>query len=157
MEWLRGSSSKTSTKLRQNVASDKTFGSGRQFELSVEAWRLLIRQAWLSGLLARDMKQGAGKMMAGGVIYNVYCISSAGKDFLDNPKELLFPSTSLKSIIRMPSCDGISKPPKSTRKGAGSQALPVVRGLMSSSENWFTISTSKDYHFPGKIQLVCIV
>ena len=90
-------------------------------------------------------------MMASGVIYNVYCLSSAGQEFLDDPKELLLPSIGFKSPIQMPSSDGIPKPPKSTRKGAGSQALPVVRGLMSTSENWFTISTSKDYHFPGEL------
>ena len=148
---MRGSSSKTSIKLRQNTASDETFGSGRQFELSAEAWRLLIRQAWLTGLLTRDMKQGAGKMMVTRVIYNVYSLSSAGQEFLDDPKELLLPTMGWESPVQMPSSDRISKPPKATRKGLGSQALPVVRGLMSSSEKWFTISTSKDYHFPGDL------
>lgn len=91
MEWLRGSSSKTSAKLCQSAASDTTFRSGRLFELSVEVWRLLIRQSWLTGFLTRDMKQGAGKMMVSGVIFNVYSVSSAGQEFLDNPKELLLP------------------------------------------------------------------
>ena len=152
MEWLRGSSSKTSTKLRQNAVSDSTFGSGRHLELSAEAWRLLIRQAWLTGFLNRDMKQGVGKMMTSGVIFNVYSLSLAGMEFLDNPKELMLPTMDIKSPIRMSQKDKEPKPPKSTRKGAGSQALPVIKGLMCTSTKWFTISTSNDYHFPGVFQ-----
>ena len=127
--------------------SDATFGSGRQFELSVDEWRVLIRQAWLSGLLERTMKQGMGRMMASGVIFNVYSISSAGIEFLDNPKELMLPSMDLCPPTQVK--DQPSKPVKCSRKGAGSQALPVVRSLMCTAGNWFTISTSKDYHFPG--------
>lgn len=86
MEWLRGSSSKTSAKLHQSAASDKTFGSEKLFKLSVEVWRLLIHQAWLTVFFTRDMKLGAGKMMASGVIFDVYRVSSAGQEFLDNQK-----------------------------------------------------------------------
>lgn len=44
--------------------------------------------------------------------------------------------------------DGDKKLCKSTRRGAGSQALPVIKELLSKSENWFTISSCQDYHFP---------
>lgn len=64
VEWIRGSSSKISTLLRQNASSSATFGSGRNFGFSAEAWRFLIRQAWLSGFIHRDMKRGVGKMMS---------------------------------------------------------------------------------------------
>ena len=46
---------------------------------------MLIRQAWLTDLLTRGMKQGAGRMMVSVVIFNVYSLSSAGQEFLDNP------------------------------------------------------------------------
>lgn len=37
----------------------------------------------------------------------------------------------------------------SYRKGHGTHALPVIKYLMESSERWFTIASSEDYHFPG--------
>ena len=35
------------------------------------------------------------------------------------------------------------------RKGKGSQAIAIIRDLIKSSETWFPITSSKDYHFPG--------
>ena len=71
--------------------------------------------------------------MASGVIFNVYSISSAGIEFLDNPKKLTLPSMDLRSPTQVK--DQPSKPVKCSRKGAGSQMLPVVRGLMCTAGN----------------------
>ena len=105
VEWIRGSSSKTSTLLRQSASSSATFGSGRNFGLSAKAWKILIQQAWLSGFLHRDMKRGVGKMLSSGVIFNVYSISSVGEEFLENPKELMLPIMDAKPPTKVPQKD----------------------------------------------------
>ena len=58
----------------------------------MEIWRGLIRQAWLLGLLNREMKREIGAWMVNGVIYNVYNITSKGFTFLSDPRETLLPA-----------------------------------------------------------------
>ena len=38
------------------------------------------------------------------------------------------------------------------RESKGSQSLPVIRSLLSQSENWFEITTPDDYQYPGVFQ-----
>ena len=70
----------------------KTFGAGQRLGYSTESWRALIRQAWLYGLLNREMKRGVGARMVNGVIFNVYTITNEGIEFLTNPREILLPA-----------------------------------------------------------------
>ena len=78
--------------MKISVSTENTFGIGQQFGHSTESWRALIRQAWLCGLLNREMKRGVGARMVNGVIFNVYAITKEGIEFLANPQEILLPA-----------------------------------------------------------------
>ena len=59
-EWIRGA-------YRQGIGlsllddDHETYGIGSQFPHTVEGWRIIIRQAWLLGLLDRKMFLGGGE------------------------------------------------------------------------------------------------
>ena len=38
---------------------------------------------------------------------------------------------------------------KKSRTHGGSNLMPVIEGLLSSSENWYEVESSKDYQYPG--------
>lgn len=69
-QWIRGSAEKSLFGMHDSPASSAlTFGCGREFAHSLQAWRLLIRQAWLKGLLDRLLCVGGGRNMFGSVVY----------------------------------------------------------------------------------------
>ena len=140
-EWIRGSECKETATLREKAVSNSTFRSGQRFNLSTENWRMLVRHAWLSGLLRREMKRGVGNRMVNGVIFNVFHLTDTGSNFLP----AVGSQKSSKSNVR----EDKSDKPKTTRKGMGSQALSTIRRLMSSSDQWFTVNSSSSYHLPG--------
>lgn len=75
-------------------------------------------------------------------------VRDAGRTFLTSDVEIMLPAL------------GNTKHPKSeasgsrssgsrTRKGKGSHALTVIKQLISDNENWFPLTNSDDYNFPG--------
>ena len=154
------------------ASSQDSFGSGQLFRHSMETWRGLIRQAWLSGLLNRQMKRGIGTRMVNGVIFNVYDITNEGITFLTKPREILLSTDEPESPEQPAKEETLTTKPTANRcdshickslshcstksvlvfthrKGMGSQAITSIRNLMTTSENWFPITSNKDYHFPG--------
>ena len=135
--------------LCEKAVSNSTFRRGQHFHLSTENWKILVRHAWLSGLLHREMKRGVGNRMVNGVIFNVFHLTDTGSNFLADPSEIFLPAVgsqkSSKPNVRVDK----SYKPKATRKGMGFQALSTIRRLMSSSDQWFTVNSSSSYHFPG--------
>lgn len=115
------------------------------------------------------MKRGIGTRMVNSVIYNVYSITDEGVAFLVNPREILLSGVEQASP-EQPAMEQ-SQTTKSryvhngffyyatyctciylffeSRKGMGSQAITSIRNLMTSSKNWFPITSNEDYHFPG--------
>ena len=95
-EWVRGSRDKEISKL--HTSEDTTFGAGAKLLYSMDAWRTLIRQAWLLGFLERDMVVAKGHNKLGGLIINTYRVSQSGLSFLSSPAPVLLPSLSLQKI-----------------------------------------------------------
>ena len=110
---------------------------------------MLVRHAWLSGLLRREMKRGVGNRMVNGVIFNVFHLTDTGSNFLADPSEIFLPAVGSQKSSKSNVREDKSDKPKTTRKGMGSQALSTIRRLMSSSDQWFTVNSSSSYHFPG--------
>ncbi len=61
-------------------------------ELSVESWRVRIRQAWLLGFLDRSMNLGKGQNLVGHMVFNVFTINEVGMAFLEDPHAVSLPA-----------------------------------------------------------------
>ena len=90
-EWIRGSKDKEIEKLHEITAS-ASFGIGSSLQHSIDSWRALVKQSWLSGLLDRDMRLAKGHNKLGGLVINTYHINHRGRDFLDSPTPLGLPA-----------------------------------------------------------------
>ena len=112
----------------------------------MEAWRIRVRQAWLAGLLHRDMNLGKGQNLIGHMVYNGFCITESGCAFINEPHPIPLPEVKKRAV---PMRDNDENPQKATRQGKGCHILPTIRHLMSSSERWYEITNDEDYHFPG--------
>lgn len=139
------------SKRATNVSySSSVFGKGGEFKLSIDAWRDRVRQTWILGLIGRDMRLGKGHNRLGDMVYNSYTLASAGEAFLENPHVIELPDVSAIShpnTHAVENAEGSNTKPK--RQGKGCHAIPAIRSLMSSSENWYTICREEDYEFPG--------
>ena len=88
-----------------------------------------------------------------GVVFNVFHITNKGEAFLENNHEINLPTPALESPTLSICDEKKERTTTTTRKGAGSQALPVIRGLLLSADKWFPIESCDDYHFPGTFKL----
>ena len=61
----------------------------------------------------------------------------------------MLPAAQAKPQRVLSEVNGESHKTPATRKGRGCHALPLIRSLMITSSNWFTITSSDDYHYPG--------
>ncbi len=132
-----------------------TLGCGASLQLPEVTWRLLIQQAWLVGLLQRNMRLGYGHSRITSIVFNTYRLTDGGERYLESPTTLSLPaptsdqpSSDIASISRNGSPKEVSHP-KLTRKSKGMHMLPVLRKLLSSQDKWFEIEESDDYHYPG--------
>ena len=146
-EWIKGC-------YRANTVcceTDNTFGCGRHMSHSLETWRLLIRAAWLLGYLRRSMLLGGGEQVAGSIVINTLSVTEKGEELLENPHAVRLPALTQceTSQTSKPLEDLESAVVKSTRESKGTHALPTVKKLMQSKENWYPIQRPEDYHFLG--------
>ena len=140
---LRGS--KTASKA---PCFSSQFGEGSTLGLSLDTWRACVRQAWILGLLEREMKLGKGHNLLGQMVYNSFTLSGAGNTFLEDPHPLILPVLDSRRG-RIVSPDEPGKDEKARRKGKGRHAIEGIRSLMSCHEKWFTITSDEDYQFPS--------
>jgi hypothetical protein len=152
-QWIRGSGELTLNKL-QGACSD-SFGLGRKFELSIEKWRTLIRQAWLEGFLDRTLLIGSGNNMLSSVAFATLSLSSSGIQCLE--EDMAYP-VMLPIEVEIPVIEELEEEQESTardkskaapRRGKGSYALTTLKKLIANKENWFLITNSDGYNFPG--------
>ncbi len=61
-------------------------------ELSLESWRIRIRQAWLLGFLDRNMSLGKGQNLVGHMVFNTFTINEVGMAFLEDPRSVSLPT-----------------------------------------------------------------
>ena len=90
--WIRGSQPEKIQELKQITSDDSTFGVGKAFCHSLPIWRKIIQQAWLAGLLRRNMKTGSGDQHATNILFNVFTPTEEGTNYALNPSPLLLPS-----------------------------------------------------------------
>ena len=134
------------------MTDDSAYGTGAALEYSTATWRTLIRQAWLLGLLDRTMQIGRGYSRISSMVFNTYRLSEAGEEYAKAPKESILPSlTDSEAVVAIPTSAGdpTAIKPKTTRKSKGIHLLPVLRRLLSSRSNWYSICETKHYHYPG--------
>ena len=141
-ETIRGS------KRAPSDVSSEAFGKGGELGLCIDEWRNRVRQAWLLGLIKREMTLGKGHNLLGEMVFNSFTITPAGEAFLTNPTAVQLPSIRPTSN-RLTSSQLKEGEEKRKRQGRGSHALPVIRSLMASSDQWFSIASENDYHYPG--------
>ena len=61
-------------------------------ELSVESWRIRIRQAWLLGFLDHSMSLGKGQDLVGHMVFNAFTITEVGMAFLEDAHSVSLPT-----------------------------------------------------------------
>lgn len=66
----------------------------------MEAWRERIRQAWILGLVDREMAIGKGHNLLGDMVYNTFTLTSSGQQFLENPYSIQLPVVASSSIAQ---------------------------------------------------------
>jgi len=144
---------------KNHDTSSATLGIGIEFHLSEFSWRIRIRQAWLSGLLDRNMQIGHGEGRISSLVFNSYTLSKDGEQFLQSPTSLELPvieghstSSSFESVrsethdeVRIQGSDKVTQ----TRQSKGVHLLPVLTTLLSSRTNWYDIESEEHYQYPG--------
>lgn len=136
-----------------NTLVGPSYGLGKHLHHTEEECRVCIRQAWLKGLLEREITLGGGKNMIGNIAFASYAITPAGHSFLSEPSAVCLPVTSQQIDSEDSQSTLTSHVPKShqakARQGQGSHVLPLTVKLIANDENWFDIESSDNYHFPG--------
>ena len=92
------------------------------------------------------MKVGVGTGKNRAMVFNTFQLSSEGFGYIDNPHKICLPQL---PETAEPSTQQASCVSKSTRVSRGSQALPVIRNLLSDQTKWFAIENPDDYQYPG--------
>ena len=90
------------------------FGEGSALGLSLDAWRVRIRQVWMSGLLEREMKLGKGHNLLGQMVCNTFLLSEAGQAFRENPHPFNLPDTGIRRAGVRPSTERSQHEPITT-------------------------------------------
>ncbi len=95
------------------------------------------------------MKLGKGHNRLGEMVYNSF-ILTVREEFLQGPHPIQLPGVAISSKSSHNRGDEeVAVEAKPKRRGRGCQAVPVIRSLMASSENWYTLAVEEHYHFPG--------
>ena len=99
------------------------------------------------------MALGGGDQLAGSIVINTLSVTQKGEDFLESAHAVSLPwPASLQgqpSNIQKTEEEPKSAGTKSRRETKGNHALPMIKKLMQSKENWFLVDCPEDYHFPG--------
>ena len=137
----------------QSDGASTSLGIGTQFHLPEISWRIRIRQAWLSGLLDRNMQLGHGEGKVSNLGFNSYTVTEAGKEFIQSPKKLELPVINSQQSPAISATTAAHENVTQTRQTKGTHLLPVLTNLLSSSVNWYNIESPEDYQYPGIFQM----
>jgi len=131
---------------------DSSFEScGSQLTHSIEKWRKYVRQVWLMGFLKRSLAVDSAHNRMTTIIYAAYTVTDLGiKMIEDNTQEILLPDDTIVELKSDADLNTqVSSKPAVIRKGKGTHVLNVAKELFSNKENWFVITQSSDYNYPG--------
>lgn len=151
--WIRGSGDISVTKFKKS--SSETHGCGRKCTISLDAWRMLIRQTWLLGYIDRTLVVGGGINMISSLVFAKYSITELGRELLRGNEDEIIELPEIEEVLSSRSIctdpplisKDIDKVLKSSRNGKGSHALVVLKRLIEEKENWFPITASEEYFF----------
>ena len=89
------------------------------------------------------------------IVFNTFSLTTSGLDFLSSAHDVLLPiiSNEVGKVVSA-TCESSTsvQKVKLTRQSKGTHLLPVIKNLLSSKSNWFTIDSVDDYYFPGKFR-----
>lgn len=134
--WICGTKNK---KLRLPVSTDKAHGKGRG--RGVPFWTDTIHAAIGDGLIILNFAEIRASGLFRNQIAATLIVSEDGKQVANGGTSwhvpCLIQETDSQSQIRK------------ARAPSGSNLMPVIEDLLSSSQNWFQVTHSKDYQYPG--------
>ena len=135
--WICGTKNK---KIRPPTDSDRGHGKGRGKEVCY--WEDRIYSAIGDGLLELNFQTVRATGLYKAQIAATLAVTSKGKEVVDGSRKwtLLCSATAEEQH----SC-----PKKKHRKSGGSNLIPVIEELLSSSSNWYEITETSQYQYPG--------
>ena len=137
--WIRGTQNK---KLRPPSHEDKAHGKGRDH--TNEYWVQRIHAAIGDGLLRLNFHSVHANGLFKPQIAATLTVTAKGKEVAEGKQEWSFLSSSDEASDPCP--------PKKHRHSGGSNLMPVIEALLSSASNWYEITETSQYQFPGVFQ-----
>ena len=132
--WICGTRNK---KLRAPTPRDKAHGKGRG--QGVNFWSDIIHAAIGDGLLSLNFSVIRANGLFRDQIAATLSVSSEGVKVKENKLEWNVPI-----LCQEPTQNHEETLPKKKRTQGGSNLMPVIENLLSSSENWYEIESIKD-------------
>ncbi len=157
-EWIRGSKLSWTDDFDKNAMS-----YGNHCGKDINFWRAFMRQCSVNKLVDMELRSMI-KCSGHYSVYGVYLPTTKGREAINSGEPVLLPqiesSNSLMVARAHPSgsrvrCEGENQPGKGKRTGKGCHILPVIRKCLKDSENWKSIESKQDYHFPGTYAHPC--
>lgn len=137
--WIRGSQSKM---LRPPNEEDKAHGKGRG--LSNEYWVQCIIAAIGDGLLRLEFSLVHARGLFKPQVAAMLTVTAKGREVAEGKQKWC--------LFRQPAITNETKPMKKQRRSGGSHLVPFVEDLLSSSSNWYEITETSQYQYPGVFQ-----
>ena len=154
-EWIRGSKL-----VWTNDFNKKAMSYGNHCGRDSEFWRTFLRQCFVHGFVKMEL-QSLIKRNGHYSVYGIYYPTEKGRVAVQQNEDVMLP---LLQIDKRP-CTALkptediepskSKEVKRRRVGKGSHILPIIRSCLQESENWKTIKSKEDYHYPGVFSQSC--
>ena len=140
--WIRGTQNK---KVRPPSREDKAHGKGRNY--SNEYWVQRIHAAIGDGLLRLKFHSVHASGLYSPQIAATLAVTSKGKAVVEGQQGWSVLGSPF--LLDKPSD---SAPPKKQRHSGGSNLMPVIEALLASASNWYEITETSQYQFPGVFQ-----
>lgn len=139
--WIRGTQCK---RLRPPSDQDKAHGKGRG--KSHQYWVQRIHAAIGDDLLRLKFTSIYGSGLFKPQVSASLVLTSKGKEVAEGERKWCVYSRLNTNE------DGHLQPTKKPRRSGGSNLMPVIESLLSTSSNWYEISESSQYQYPGVFQ-----
>lgn len=137
--WIRGSQSKL---LRPPNEEDRAHGKGR--DLSNEYWVQRIHAAIGDDLLRLEFNLVHARGLFKPQIAAMLTVTAKGREVAEGKRKWC--------LYSQPAITDEAKPKKKQRRSGGSHLVPLVEDLLSSSSNWYEITETSQYQYPGVFQ-----
>lgn len=137
--WIRGTQNK---KLHPPSCEDKAHGRGQHH--SEEYWVQRIHAAIGDGLLQLEFYSVHARGLFKPQIAATLIVTGKGRSVAEGHQKW--------SVINTPEEASPSCLPQKHRQSRGSNLMPVIEDLLSSPSNWYKITETSQYQYPGVFQ-----